>query len=222
MAQRWREGAVTPMGSLLEVRFSNWRHQPMRAEPGPKACCYSFPHNYEEPNTPYSGVFIGSEGALYGTTWASHYNTAGGSWGGSAFRLTPPSAPGGSWTESTLWDFWANGDSLGVDPNAGVVSVGGSLYGTTYFDIDGQGCGQVYQLSPSTASGGTWTETAIYGFGGPSSDGCNSLAPLTVGPGGVLYGTTIYGGSGTACLLLQTTGCGTVFRLTPPATEGGA
>jgi hypothetical protein len=74
---------------------------------------YSFPHNYEEPNTPLSGVFIGSEGALYGTTWASHYNTAGGSWGGSVFRLTPPSAPGGNWTESTLWDFYANGASLG-------------------------------------------------------------------------------------------------------------
>ncbi|MGA2577839.1 MAG: choice-of-anchor tandem repeat GloVer-containing protein [Bryobacteraceae bacterium] len=185
---------------------------------------YSFPHNYEEPNTPYSGVFIGSEGALYGTTWASHYNTAGGSWGGSAFRLTPPSAPGGSWTESTLWDFWANGDSLGVDPCAGVVSVGGSLYGTTWNNIDGEGCGQVYQLSPPTGSGGAWTGTEIYGFGGPSGDGCFSHAPLTVGPGGVLYGTTVAGGPATPCSYgpFLSSGCGTVFQLTPPAAEGGA
>ena len=138
------------------------------------------------------------------------------------FRLTPPSAPGGSWTESTLWDFWANGPSLGVGPDAGVVSVGGSLYGTTYYDTDGEGCGRVYQLSPPTASGGAWTGTAIHSFGGGSGDGCESLAPLTAGPGGVVYGTTVVGGPGTPCGAYVSTGCGTVFELTPPATGGGA
>ena len=183
---------------------------------------YSFPHNYEEPNTPLSGVFIGSEGALYGTTFISHYAQGFGSDGGSVFMLTPPSAPGGSWTESTLWDFWANGPSLGVGPDAGVVSVGGSLYGTTYYDTDGEGCGRVYQLSPPTASGGAWTGTAIHSFGGGSGDGCESLAPLTAGPGGVVYGTTVVGGPGTPCGAYVSTGCGTVFELTPPATGGGA
>jgi hypothetical protein len=185
---------------------------------------YSFPQNYDEPSTPYSGVFIGSGGALYGTTFISHYDIAGGSFGGSVFKLTPPSAPGGSWAESTLWDFFANGPSLGVNPNAGVVSAGGLLYGTTYYNIDGEGCGRVYQLSPPMGSGGAWAGTAIYGFGGPSGDGCFSQAPLTVGAGGVLYGTTLAGGSGTPCSHLPylSSGCGTVFQLTPPLTEGGA
>ena len=185
---------------------------------------YSFSNSFELPSEPRSGVLIGPGGALYGTTNISHFVDCCGSWGGSVFMLTPPSASGGSWAESTLWDFFANGASLGVDPDAGVVSEGGSLYGTTYYDIDAQGCGQVYQLSPPTVSGGTWTGTAIYGFGGPSGDGCFSQAPLTVGPSGVLYGTTLAGGSGTPCSHppYLSSGCGTVFQLTPPATEGGA
>jgi hypothetical protein len=183
---------------------------------------YSFPNNFEEPSTPYSGVLIGSGGALYGTTYISHFEECCGEWGGSVFRLTPPSAPGGSWAESTLWDFFANGSGLGVNPNAGVVSVGGSLYGTTDASSDIGGCGHVYQLSPPMAPGGAWTGTAIYGFGGGSGDGCRSQAPLTVGPGGVLYGTTFTGGSGTPCLTYESSGCGTVFQLTPPVTEGGA
>lgn len=43
-----------------------------------------------------------------------------------------------------------------------------------------------------------------------------------LGKGGVLYGTTQKGGSGTCAEPPQETGCGTVFRLTPPATPGGA
>jgi uncharacterized repeat protein (TIGR03803 family) len=50
----------------------------------------------------------------------------------------------------------------------------------------------------------------IYKFGGPP----DGAAPqgLVEGPGGVLYGTTAYGGS---------SGLGTVFQLTPPASPGG-
>jgi hypothetical protein len=182
---------------------------------------YSFSENIEAPEDPYSGVLIGSGGALYGTTFISHYATGFGADGGSVFRLTPPSAPGGSWAESTLWDFYPTG-SLGTQPAAGLVSVGGSLYGTTIAANGGEGCGSVYQLSPPMASGGAWTGTAIHNFGGGSGDGCESLAPLTVGPGGVLYGATVAGGSGTACFAYLGPGCGTVFQLTPPTTEGGA
>jgi hypothetical protein len=184
---------------------------------------YSFPENEEAPRIPYSGVFIGPSGALYGTAFLSHYESGIAAWGGAVFQLTPPSAPGGNWTESTLLNFYSAGN-WGSEPWAGVVSVRGSFYGTTTFSDAFGGCGSVYELSPPTASGGAWTGTEIHGFGGPSSDGCESIAPLTVGPGGVLYGTTLDGGSGAGCEFppYLSSGCGTVFQLTPPATAGGA
>jgi uncharacterized protein YceK len=180
---------------------------------------YSFPGGVEAPTVPYSGVMIGPGEALYGTAYISHYETGFSTDGGAVFMLTPPSASGGSWTESTLLNFWTVGD-LGSNPAAGVVSVGGSFYGTTYFTNQLGGCGSVYELSPPTASGGAWTGTEIHSFGG-GSDGCGSVAPLTAGPGGVLYGTTLDGGSAAPCLI-NFGGCGTVFQLTPPTTPGGA
>lgn len=60
----------------------------------------------------------------------------------------------------------------------------------------------------------------IYGFGG-APDGCGSRAILTAGPGGVLYGTTLEGGTG-SCNYNGIPGCGTVFQLTPPVAVGDA
>jgi hypothetical protein len=98
--------------------------------------------------------------------------------------------------------------------------VGGSLYGTTETTGIGSGCGTVYQVQPPATDGGAWTGTGIYDFDGGA--GCYPVAPLTVGPGGVLYGTTISGGSASNCLFSESLGCGTVFQLTPPATARGA
>ena len=73
---------------------------------------------------PWNGVAIGSGGALYGTTV-----NGGSSDYGTVFSLTPPSAPGSSWTETLLYNF-KGGD--GFRPYASVViGKGGELYGTT-------------------------------------------------------------------------------------------
>ena len=47
---------------------------------------------------------------------------------------------------------------------------------------------------------------------------------LTVGPNGVLSGTTYYGGSGSSCTfnLINGGACGTVFQLTPPSAPSGS
>jgi hypothetical protein len=179
---------------------------------------YSFSNSFDAPHTPFGGVFIGQSGAVYGTTFSSQYVSGGGGFevGGAVFALKPPSSPGGSWTERTLFNLWPDG-AAGMYPTAGLVSAGGSFYGTTSISDGLGGCGSVYEVSPPTASGGAWTGTAIYDF--DNGGGCNSDAPLTVGPGGVLYGTTYNGGSGTAC---SYSGCGTVFQLTPPAAAGGS
>jgi hypothetical protein len=138
------------------------------------------------------------------------------------FRLRPPTEPGGTWTSNTLVNFANAG--LGMLPGAGLVSSGGALYGTTSEDYPGNGCGMVYEVSPPSTEGGTWTSTAVYSFMGGPNDGCFPVSPLTVDAGGILYGTT-FTGAGTAPCSYSSNfypGCGTVFQLTPPATVGAA
>jgi uncharacterized repeat protein (TIGR03803 family) len=182
---------------------------------------YDLGGSADVPNTPLGGLFVGPSGALYGTTeksfWFGGGDGGGSEVGGAVFALTPPAVPGGSWTERTLIDFWRTTTSLGAFPRAAVLSLGGSLYGATYADSTYAGCGSVCELSPPATKGAAWNSTAIHNFSG--NDGCYSQAPLAAGPGGVLYGTTYGGGSGTCSVFA---GCGTVFQLTPPATAGGA
>jgi uncharacterized repeat protein (TIGR03803 family) len=152
---------------------------------------------------PYGGLVLSSTGALYGTT-----DSGGQSSSGTVFQLTPPTS-GSAWTESLLHNFGAAGDGSG--PLAGVVMASnGVLYGTT----SGGGTahdGTVFQLTPPT-SGSAWTETVLHSFTGLNGDGKSPNAGVIIGTGGVLYGTTTYGG---------TSNYGTVFQLTPP-TSGTA
>jgi hypothetical protein len=171
---------------------------------------------------PNGTVLIDKGGTLYTTTQGSPFD--GGNPLGLAVALVPPATLGGAWTEYELYAF---GLVSGETPMAGLVSLGGSLFGTDYNAGDQNcgdlGCGAVYELTPPPARGAAWTETTIYTFGQNLGDGGGSIAPLTVGSGGVLYGTTSYGGSGT-CPRPNggaSDGCGTVFQLTPPAVLGG-
>ena len=117
------------------------------------------------------------------------------------------------------------GGAPGILPFAGVASECGALFGTDYYGDDdycsADACGAVYELTPPATPAGAWTETTIHTFTGRPGDGGGSETALTVGPGGMLYGTTRYGGSG-ACAQDAGAypGCGTVFQLTPPATAG--
>jgi uncharacterized repeat protein (TIGR03803 family) len=47
------------------------------------------------------------------------------------------------------------------------------------------------------------------------------MATVTIASGGILFGTTWLGGSGTVCTITNVPGCGTVFQLTPPSEPGG-
>ncbi|HUE20669.1 MAG TPA: choice-of-anchor tandem repeat GloVer-containing protein [Bryobacteraceae bacterium] len=166
------------------------------------------------PNGP---LLMAPGGTLFTTTQGFAYgNSAFPS--GASVALVPPASPGGTWTEYKLYTF---GFTSGYWVFAGVVSEGGSLFGTTFYGGDEYcQCGTVYELTPPATAGTTWTETTIHTFTYTASDGEGPQAALTMGPGGVLYGTTQSGGTG-SCEYGNGPGCGTVFRLTPPATPGG-
>lgn len=171
---------------------------------------------------PEAGLVIGPGGALYGSTESGGISSACSadfrSGCGTVFQLSP--AAGGAWTEATLYQFTGqNGD--GSIPRGNLVVSGGVIYGTTLLggtgpcDFEGVGCGTVFELSPPSVTDGVWTEKVLYSFVGPNGDGA-----VIVGDGGVLYGTTAYGGPSGCGDLGNQPGCGTVFEVTPPATPG--
>lgn len=157
---------------------------------------------------PNAGLAIGSGGVLFGTT------AGGGTGNGTVFSLTPPPA-GGNWTEAVLHSF-TGFPSDGTQPEGDVaIDSSGVLYSTTYAG-GSQRLGTVFSLTPPASPGGAWTETVLHNFAG-GSDGANLYAGVAIGSGGVLYGTTVGGGTGTC-----SSGCGTVFSLTPPTSPGGS
>jgi uncharacterized repeat protein (TIGR03803 family) len=107
------------------------------------------------------------------------------------------------------------GTSDGLSPYGGVVSDGkGNLYGTC--ESGGNigapfgAYGTVFELSPK--SGGGWTETILYNFGGVSGDAIQPLATMIFDSKGNLYGTTQAGGANSSS--------GTVFEMSPKSGGG--
>jgi uncharacterized repeat protein (TIGR03803 family) len=171
-------------------------------------------------NAPSSAVLFGSKGVLYATAAGGNINAYGG-----VVALAPPATAGGTRKESTITTF---GGTAGGNPYAGLVSDGKNMYGTNYYLGDEfcgvtSGCGAVYELTPPAAAGDGWTVAPVWDFLGAPNDGAYPFAPLAVAPGGPLYGTTDYGGSGVCSVDGRAlNGCGTVFQLTPPSTPGAA
>ena len=141
---------------------------------------------------------MGSGGVLYGTT------IYGGAFeSGTVFSLRPPSTPGGAWTEQDLYTF--TGGSDGQYPHGGItIGSGGVLYGTTY-NGGTAGLGTVFSLTPPAIPGGAWTESVLHSFV-ENGVGVFPATGVALGPGGIIYGTTGYGGPHNS---------GTVFSLTP-------
>jgi uncharacterized repeat protein (TIGR03803 family) len=169
---------------------------------------YSFGSNSQDGTEPYGSMVFDSAGNLYGVTLGGE-NSAG-----TVFELSPPAAAGAAWTETVLYRF--AGGSDGSYPMAGpVFDQAGNLYGTTEAGGDGSG-GIVWELSPPSLPGGSWTETVLHSFSG--ADGWEPLASLVLDTSGNLYGTTFAGGDQTNCNVGF--GCGVVFELSPPSSPG--
>jgi hypothetical protein len=140
------------------------------------------------------GIVAGPNGALYGVT------VIGGAPGwGTAFELAPS---GHGYTERIIHTF-AGGTDGGQPLGPLAIDGHGDLFGVTQFRGT-SGYGTVFELSPSAHGFGL---RVLHDFAVPEQ----AQAGLTLGPGGVLYGTTYSGGTG-SCV------CGTVYALTPRGT----
>jgi hypothetical protein len=166
---------------------------------------HSFNPSTGDASEPYSTPAVGPEGVLYGTTLHGgnvplcQGMTPPGC--GTVYTLQPPAAPGGEWTETTLYTFPGGSNFSTSSPvlckNPSVCTPG-SLYVTG---------GGILELQPPSAPGGDWTPTVLRSGvpGGPEG--------LTMNDQGVLCGVTQYGGGAT---LVN----GTVFTLAPPDKPG--
>ena len=162
--------------------------------------------------TPVGGLVFDSSGALFGATfdgptYDSRWQLFEGD--GSIFRLTPPSAPGGAWSETTLHEFRKGVDGAGP---SGELAFGGdgALYGTTAVGTPGRG-GGVYRLAPPVAPSRLWTSSLLYSFTG-AADGKRPEGGLAFGRNGALYGSLTYGAPPQSA-----SDNGAVFQLSPPA-----
>jgi uncharacterized repeat protein (TIGR03803 family) len=150
-------------------------------------------------------LVIDPAGNLYGTTSSSQNGESG-----TAFELVPPAFAGQSWTALTLYNFTSSSPQNGWSIFAGLIlDKVGNLYGTTAGGgtstaCGNNGCGTVFELTPSTSL--PWTETVLHSFSDNLRDGEGPISSLTMDPGGRLYGVTLKGGTYNA---------GTAFEVVP-------
>jgi hypothetical protein len=157
-------------------------------------------------------LLTGKGGTLYGTSGLGGTGQCTDGCG-TVFKLTRMAS---SYTEKLLYAFRGLKNNDGVNPYGGVIAdARGNLFGTTEYggttdhSACGDGCGEVYELSP-TRSG--YDEHILYMFEG-LYDGAYPIGNLMMDRSGALYGTTTGGGSGfTTC---DFGGCGTAFKLIP-------
>ena len=182
-------------------------------------------------SAPGGPLIAGKGGVLYGATISGGLATckalpaaallAG---CGIVFALKPPAAGKTLGTETILYKF--KGGKDGSRPGHSLIAdAAGALYGATEYggtnicpDTTQPGCGTVFKLAPPAAGKAAWSESIIHDFKGGTADGDYPQTSLIFNSAGALFGTTSAGGSGTCTQPgSKAKGCGTIFRLLPPA-----
>jgi uncharacterized repeat protein (TIGR03803 family) len=120
-----------------------------------------------------------------------------------------PVKEAGAGTLATIWTF-QGGTADGQWPIAPLVAANGALYGTTR-NGGANGSGMVFKLTPNK-TGDKWTETILYSFKGPPSDG-RSPTNIVISSTGAIYGSTLAGGGCANCL------GGVAYELVEPANK---
>lgn len=153
---------------------------------GSEQIVHSFGHPFRSDGQFPVSSLIPVNGTLYGTTGEGGIYGRGHSCGstpcagdGTVFSVSPAGRV------HVLHSFGKGSD--GVEPEAGLIDVKGMLYGTTT-QGGTHNCGTVFNVSTAGV------ERVLHSFGANSSGGCQPAAAL-IDVGGVLYGTTAYGGA---------------------------
>jgi uncharacterized protein YceK len=143
---------------------------------------------------------------------------------GAVFKLTPPGTGQTAWTEQTLWSFTGGSDGGNPEqPDSLIMDESGALFGTAYTGglnnafCGADGCGVVFKLIPPAEGQTAWTEQTLWSFTG-GTDGAYPINGVIRDRTGALYGMT-NGGGNPVCVPFQAfdSGCGVVFKLTPPS-----
>jgi uncharacterized repeat protein (TIGR03803 family) len=143
---------------------------------------------------PGGGLISDAAGNLYGVATYGGPNN-----GGTVYELTPS---GGGYTFQVVYAFPGNPGPGPVDLPA--MDSSGNLYGSN--ESDGTySRGSIYKL---THTGGSWVYSDLHDFNG--IEGNLPLSGPTLDPSGNLYGTTLYGGTGSC-----SGGCGVLWQIAP-------
>jgi uncharacterized repeat protein (TIGR03803 family) len=152
----------------------------------------------------HAGLIMDGAGNLYGTA------VKGGNYDqGTVYELSP--SAGGSWTETTLYNFTGGYDG-GIPFGSLLLDGAGNLYGTTSAGGGNSsecryGCGIVFELHPT--GNRNWAQKVLHDFSENSGDGHYPYGGLISDAAGNLYGVAGSGGGHP--------GYGIVFELTPAA-----
>jgi len=180
--------------------------------------------NCADGDNPQAPLIQGADGNFYGTTESggADLSLCGGYGCGTAFKLTPKGVL------TTLYSFCSESNCAdGAEPYTGLIQASdGNFYGTTIEGGSGtygslctefgfQGCGTVFQVTPSG------TLTTLYSFCNQvnCADGAGPGASLIQATDGNLYGTTESGGAYGGIDPCNSLGCGTIYEITTTGTQ---
>ena len=185
------------------------------AQAATESVVYSFcgEQSCEDGRAPAAGL-LDVKGVLYGTTFQGGATCEDNEGCGTVFAINLKTG-----TETVLYSFCSQQNCVdGYEPDAGLIDVDGTLYGTTYGGGNtncpyNDSCGTVFSINPKTGA-----ETVVYAFCNPQyyNDGCFNTANNSfdgyspraglINVNGTLYGTTTEGGDN---------GGGIVFAINP-------
>ena len=193
----------TLYGTTLSGGTNGWGTVFSVTTSGKETVRYSFKGSTKnDGQNPYAALIYVNyvNGKLYGTTTGGGFCRSASQGCGTVFATTL------SGKESVFYSFKGDDGDL---PEAALLNINGTLYGTTEYGGGNYDDGTVFEILPSGK------ERVLHSFAPASfGDGQSPYAGL-IKVKDALYGTTTFGGSGHCGSSGSSGGCGTVFSITP-------